>query len=154
MHAVIYISKAEPSFSKEKIKEMLLRSKSYNQEHEITGCIVYHKQQFIQLIEGSENDVRELYKNIKQDNRHDKVTTLYDNPCGSRLFPNWSMAFYEFDEEDSAVHTRLQLDQILDQATVAENNRDAFGVLEGSAERLLAQDKHDLFNTVRRLFGK
>ncbi|NNF19768.1 MAG: BLUF domain-containing protein [Flavobacteriaceae bacterium] len=154
MHAVIYISKADSFISKAKIKEMLLKSKSYNKNHEITGCIIYYKQQFLQLIEGSEDDVRDLYKKIQQDNRHTQVTTLHDDHCGGRLFPNWSMAFYEFEEDDSAVHTRLQLDKIMDQATVAENNREAFGVLEGSAERLLAQDKHELFNTVRRLFGE
>ncbi|TDQ33355.1 BLUF domain-containing protein [Zeaxanthinibacter enoshimensis] len=154
IHAVIYISKADPGFSKGEVKEMLLKAKSYNRTHEITGCILYHKQQFLQLIEGAEKDVRELYRKLVEDNRHHEVTTLFDESSGTRIFPNWAMAFYEFEEEeDSTAHTRLQLDQILEQATISEGNKEAFGVLERSAERLLAQGQHELFNTVRRLFG-
>ena len=45
----------------ENISALLLKSKTYNQANAITGCLLYYGDEFIQLIEGDQKTVQDLY---------------------------------------------------------------------------------------------
>ena len=65
MYSIIYESEAHADFSSTAIFKMLLGAKNYNREHGITGCIIFYKGVFLQLLEGAEEEVEKLFGRIK-----------------------------------------------------------------------------------------
>lgn len=93
MYSLIYRSVAKDSFDKPLIYKMLSDARDYNADHGITGCLLYHKGQFIQLLEGDEVEVISLFNRIKLDERHAAVELLEEEEINERIFGEWSMAF-------------------------------------------------------------
>ena len=52
----------------------------------------------MQVLEGPEEAINELEKQIYSDPQHRGIITLLKEPCETRLFGNWSMAFKNIDE--------------------------------------------------------
>ena len=50
----------------ENISALLLKSKTYNQANAITGCLLFFDQEFVQIIEGPQKIVQDLYERIKK----------------------------------------------------------------------------------------
>lgn len=66
-----------------------------NAQFDITGCLVYDpiRHTFIQLFEGPEAAVDQLYRNIEADSRHSNVYLLHRGVIGKRSFPDWQMRY-------------------------------------------------------------
>ena len=95
MYSLIYRSVAKDSFNKALIYKMLSEARDFNATHGITGCLLYHKGHFIQLLEGDEKEVTTLFKRIEQDQRHKSVELLEEEEIKERIFSEWSMAFQD-----------------------------------------------------------
>jgi len=104
---LIYSSVEKILFDKEQLKILLNQSRDFNQQHNITGILLYVQRQqitkskgrFMQLLEGDERIVRELYQKIVKDNRHEAVVLLQFGKYDERCFNDWSMGFEESDSE-------------------------------------------------------
>ena len=72
LHNLFYCSLAKEDISKEDILDILKCSRRNNEKNKITGILVYWKKtnQFLQLLEGEENVILNLYDKICIDNRH------------------------------------------------------------------------------------
>jgi hypothetical protein len=57
------------------------------------------QKEFIKILEGEKNVVKELYKNIQHDNRHSAVTLMIDDYLEERKFKDWSMAYYQLSNQ-------------------------------------------------------
>ncbi|WP_435654109.1 BLUF domain-containing protein [Cellulophaga baltica] len=64
-----------------------------NELHNITGCLVFYNNHFIQILEGKETHVKEVFSKILKDDRHSNVHILYEGRKDQRFFPDWNMAF-------------------------------------------------------------
>ena len=95
MFSLIYRSWARDSFDLPGIYQMLSQAREFNANHQITGCLLYHRGRFIQMLEGEEKDVLGLYERIEGDERHSKVELLEEEPIEQRVFSEWSMAFQD-----------------------------------------------------------
>jgi len=95
MLELIYYSIAQPWLNSEDILNILKTSREFNIENNITGCLLYFNNEFIQILEGEKNIVKYLYGKIEQDKRHHHVMLLVQNEKESRSFTNWGMAFYD-----------------------------------------------------------
>lgn len=138
MYSIIYKSKAKPDFNSEAIFKMLLNAKNFNRKKDISGCIVYYDNQFIQLIEGQEKEVSALYESIKADERHDEVTTLIKKPVDGRLWSDWYMAFYDLSGNDkSTTEKRNLLEIYFDTADTSEGSQEVFKTFRQSIYDLL-----------------
>lgn len=93
LYQVIYRSSAKDWFSDAELKELLLQARSYNHAHRITGMLLYSDGQFLQVIEGEEQVVQDLYARIRLDSRHLNVDTIFSGPVSRSMFPDWSMGF-------------------------------------------------------------
>ncbi len=100
MFELIYRSVASTSLNATDIADILYVSRNFNALHQITGCLVYHNNEFIQILEGDKKFVQELYGKIEKDKRHTAVTLLDENEKAERIFPNWSMAYYDNSSPD------------------------------------------------------
>jgi hypothetical protein len=100
MFFIIYSSYAAVEFDDGKLKFLLIQSRERNKEMGITGMLLYFDGTFIQLIEGEEDEVKLLYKDICNDLRHRNVITLKEGPMEGRHFDNWSMGFKSLQHEE------------------------------------------------------
>lgn len=97
---LIYRSRANAHFSDEDLIQLLRQCRLNNAPKKITGLLLYGFGSFIQLLEGEEDAVRDLYfKHIVNDKRHREHTLLHLAPVPKRLFKDWSMAFRPMDAQ-------------------------------------------------------
>lgn len=100
MIELVYCSQTMLKLSSEDIADILETARKFNSNNNITGCLLYHNQEFIQILEGEKEVVEELYANIAKDERHFNVFLISKGEKQDRIFPKWSMAFHEFSNDD------------------------------------------------------
>lgn len=88
--------------SDEALKSLLAQSRVRNKKLGITGMLLHFGNQFIQLIEGDEKQIRLLYADICADSRHKQIVALKAGGTKERLFPDWSMSFKSLTPEEIA----------------------------------------------------
>lgn len=93
MFQLVYSSMASPLFTKEDVENILQVSREKNREHGITGVLLYKSGSVVQVLEGREAAVRQLYTNIERDRRHRDVTLIYTHQISRREFSDWTMGF-------------------------------------------------------------
>lgn len=94
MYQLNYRSVAKPGLTLEELNKILETATTVNRDKNITGCLIYHNNSFVQILEGEEKDVKEIYEGIKKDDRHLNVTLMWENQVSKRFFEDWSMAYY------------------------------------------------------------
>jgi hypothetical protein len=123
MHSLVYRSVADESFDLPEIYGMLSKAKDYNAEHGITGCLLYHNNQFLQLLEGKENEVSQLFQKISADPRHKDVSIIEKANSEHRLFNDWGMAFHDYGQNGMSAYLKLgQIDAFLNQSNAMTKN--------------------------------
>lgn len=100
MYALVYHSVAAPDLKREDIEKILEQSRSNNRRDNITGCLLFHNGEFLQILEGEESKVSKLYEKIMDDPRNTHNTVIYDHEICERLYSNWDMAFLDFGDID------------------------------------------------------
>ncbi|SNC66142.1 Sensors of blue-light using FAD [Hymenobacter gelipurpurascens] len=93
IHQIVYISRFITLPTQEQLTELLVQARAKNHRLRITGILLYADGRVVQVLEGEEQVVRDLYALIRQDSRHHQVLTLVDMPVAGRQFPDWSMGF-------------------------------------------------------------
>ncbi len=100
MYEIVYQSKASSDLVDKDIKDILKSAHKYNSRNGVTGCLLYHKGEFIQILEGEEEVIKPLFDVIYQDDRHTDVLLLSEGEKNSRTFSDFSMAYHELSVED------------------------------------------------------
>ncbi len=93
MFSLVYKSVLATNLSSESLNNMLQKARLFNREKSITGCLLHHKGEIIQLIEGDETEVKSLFKKIQKDKRHEKIIVLNTEENLFRMFGKWSMIY-------------------------------------------------------------
>lgn len=78
--------------------DLLVDSRARNADRGITGLLLYRRGRVMQMLEGDERVVRDLYDRIAVDVRHQHVTTVWSSAATQRRFPDWTMGFEDLDE--------------------------------------------------------
>lgn len=112
IYQLIYLSKAAQAFSDKELVALLEIAKINNVSDNLTGFLLYHENNFIQLLEGSRDKVEALFKILQQDKRHKNVIRLFSGYAEKRDFPEWSMGFKSIDKSALSVmeHAGLLLE--------------------------------------------
>ena len=92
---LIYVSKAVNDFSEEQLFELAEHAKRNNAKKGITGYLNYRKGVFFQFLQGEKQEVLDLEKKVRTDDRHQMVNTLYFQELDETVFPNWSMVYLD-----------------------------------------------------------
>ena len=87
------------------IRRILSTARLNNRELGLTGALTFNERFFAQVIEGMAGDLVPLFDRIRSDPRHGDVRVLARNKIGSRMFPQWSMAYAS--ASDNLVHHPL-----------------------------------------------
>lgn len=83
--------------------DLLNEARTFNLGHDITGLLLHRDDSFLQVIEGSKSAVLELYNRIRQDTRHQRVETLFEDYIEEREFSEWQMGFIELGGVDMSL---------------------------------------------------
>lgn len=95
---LIYRSKASAYFTDDDLIHLLRQCRQKNIEKNVTGLLLYGYGSFIQLLEGDDEVVRNLYLHrIAPDPRHRNPVILHQHYVPKRMFGDWSMAFRPLD---------------------------------------------------------
>jgi hypothetical protein len=104
MHELFYCSFATRDISDTDLLNILETSRKWNAENGVTGILIYwaKTRQFMQILEGSEKIIFDLYDVIKKDDRHKSLKLIYDGDIPERCFANWKMGFSKFESIDES----------------------------------------------------
>ena len=105
LYKLIYSSIRQPDSTDADIQDILEACKRNNPGKDITGVLLHSNYRFIQYLEGSSQQVIDLYDKIRMDNRHKNVVMLAYGPIDERVFPSWHMGYRSVDnvEFNSAI---------------------------------------------------
>jgi hypothetical protein len=81
--------------------ELLDRSRRRNAVLHVTGMLLKLDDHFLQLLEGREADVRQLFRRISCDARHQILGIIEEAPAPHRLFADWPMGFRDLNRVSS-----------------------------------------------------
>ena len=93
MRQLLYVSSAPRNITPATLDRILAASRANNALLGITGLLIYIDGGFLQILEGDERVVRELYMRISTDRRHWETRLLLDREVTSRAFTGWCMGF-------------------------------------------------------------
>src|SRR5690348_2303117 len=91
MRQLLYVSNTAYEFGLGDLDNVLTASRRNNAMLGITGLLLFIDGGFLQILEGEERAVRELYTRITSDPRHRNARVMLDREVPVRAFPDWSM---------------------------------------------------------------
>lgn len=93
MIQISYISSAREPMTTEQLLALLQQCLNNNADHGVTGMLLYANATFLQVLEGEEKIVDELYDKIQKDPRHAQMQRLHRKPIEQRQYSDWTMGF-------------------------------------------------------------
>jgi hypothetical protein len=88
---LVYESTETDSMTEAELRDLLLSARKKNDDLGVTGLLLYAQGRFLQVLEGPEATVRDLYATIRDDPRHTNIDTLLTTSTPERTFPDWEM---------------------------------------------------------------
>lgn len=101
MYELLYLSVSPRGLSESELAELLRAARLKNESLGVTGMLLYHDREIMQILEGDEDVVKGLYETISVDKRHSSVAILYQGGIENRSFSQWSMAFKLLDQDSA-----------------------------------------------------
>ncbi len=92
------MSYATHKLSQRNLLDLLHEARGYNSIDSITGLLILYKQTFIQIIEGENKKIQDLFSRISKDTRHNSIKVLLEEDVKERLFLEWSMGCLELQD--------------------------------------------------------
>ncbi|MEL6258287.1 MAG: BLUF domain-containing protein [Pseudomonadota bacterium] len=113
LYRLVYVSTASPELVQDDIAAILDTSVSNNYERFITGILIHARGHFLQVLEGNEQEVMEIYKRIVRDPRHSCVIQIQGRRGVDRMFPEWSMNYEKLELNDIRLRQRSPIGSLL-----------------------------------------
>lgn len=101
MIQLVYASAATATFTPEALKLLLIKSRSRNEFHHVTGILLYDAGSFLQVLEGEEEDVELTFELVRHDRRHSNLKVFLQQRIEKREFGDWPMAFLDMSTWDA-----------------------------------------------------
>lgn len=77
---LLYISNSTPELDQRDLDSIIEKSRQNNPARDISGLLIYADGIFIQVLEGNQPQVHQLFEKICDDNRHDSVEIVGEYP--------------------------------------------------------------------------
>ncbi|MFG6503081.1 BLUF domain-containing protein [Microbacterium sp. P05] len=98
MLSLVYSSTAAAPFDDQELQNLLVQARQNNSDRGLTGMLLYRGGRFVQVLEGSESDVRAVVERIDIDPRHSNMRILFEEPIAERQFADWTMGYEPISE--------------------------------------------------------
>jgi hypothetical protein len=126
LRQLVYISSATRPFSEQELQGLLQVARANNARNGITGILLYDDLSFLQILEGTRDDVERTLARVMRDPRHVGLTVVQDEAVAERDFNAWDMAYRHVprDDGDLAITPR-KLDRALVRALAGQVSQPA-----------------------------
>ena len=105
LRRIAWSSLPSPSFSAARLGEIVAPERWYNTCNDVSGMLLYTGMHFLEILEGEEAVLNEIWSRLKHDDRHASLVHIGDEPCGERRFPDWKMAYADDEAVGGQVET-------------------------------------------------
>ena len=99
---LIYCSRATHPLDTGDLIVLLDVARSNNEARGVTGMLLYAEGTFLQLLEGPEAEVTEIFDRILSDPRHELLRVLFHEPVAEPQFTDWAMGFEDSEPAELA----------------------------------------------------
>jgi hypothetical protein len=123
---LIYRSIATEVPSETELVALLEHARPANAVRGITGMLLYQNGRYMQMLEGEEAVVKELFTAIAADRRHRDVKLVSTGALARRHFNDWSMGFRNMDQFADLPDYDTYLSRQLDEGQLSPDERAAF----------------------------
>jgi hypothetical protein len=90
---LMYVSTEAWTLSNSELTAILDVSRANNRRLGVTGLLLHLDHSFLQILEGPESAVMDIFREIERDPRHLGLRMLVQQHVAERLFGGWSMGF-------------------------------------------------------------
>jgi hypothetical protein len=97
LYRIAYVSTAAKLFDHAELLQLLQQARERNVQAGITGMALYKDGQIMQILEGLEKSVREVFAHICRRPEQHGIMILFEEHIEQRHFTDWSMAFGHLD---------------------------------------------------------
>jgi len=115
---LVYLSKPVVPFTDADFDDIEHKSLKANNARDVTGLLIVHGNRILQILEGREEAVRELYAKIEADIRHTIIKLACEVEDEERLLLTWSMVVRRITNIPAEVSEQFQ--QVYDELLHAE----------------------------------
>lgn len=95
--SVTYVSRAASDLTDDGVFKIYKDALENNSFDGITGLLVYDGTSFVQIIEGTEQALLDLFQRLKRDARHGELIIVDEREIKERSFRDWSMKLLRID---------------------------------------------------------
>lgn len=93
MLRIAYTSQATFDFTDGDLITLLMNSRANNKRDRLTGILLHSEGQFLQVLEGDEEDVETKFDRISKDPRHRRIAMILREEADTRQFGKWTMGY-------------------------------------------------------------
>ena len=109
IYQLAYYSQATEPFSEAQLLDLLQVAREKNRKLGISGILIYNRGCFLQLLEGDNKSVDNLYDRICDDLRHKESSIIYRQFRNERIFKeDWYMAYRNTNDYSSSVKNGIE----------------------------------------------
>lgn len=91
LYYLLYVSRSRALMTEDELLDMLQHVRRHNRLTGVSGCLIYHEGEFMQLLEGRQEDLQVLRDKIAADQRHEGFRVVAEGPLQRRVFNDWGM---------------------------------------------------------------
>jgi serine/threonine protein kinase len=106
IHQLLYVSRSSSDVAMAELLDILTRAQYKNMRLDVSGLLVFRDGRFMQLLEGAEQTVKDLFATIRHDPRHTNVEVLWENDRAARCMPSWVMGFSASEQGSTDISAR------------------------------------------------
>jgi hypothetical protein len=93
LKTICYISSSNVNESINNIKNIYKKAKENNLKNNISGILIFHKGNFLQVLEGKTENVNTTFNKIKNDTRHNNIIKVININIDERIFEDYNFGF-------------------------------------------------------------
>lgn len=134
---IIYRSHICEDVAVKSLEKMVAAANKKNEQADVTGILLFNGTHFFQLLEGPEESVFSIYRDICEDSRHYNVVELLCDYAPSRRFGKVGMELFDLREYDRGEVLQTVLDKGTSKYQLIYNDRALrfFRTFVGSTEK-------------------
>ncbi|EDM45157.1 hypothetical protein SCB49_03514 [unidentified eubacterium SCB49] len=92
-YTICYFSKAKEDITQHEVEAIFAKTRVKNTSKKINGILLYMMGDFFQVLEGDEEDLKEIYEIIKEDQRHHTVFEIINKKTEQAVFKDYNTDF-------------------------------------------------------------
>ena len=133
LHFILYVSRASQTFDADARRKLLQQSQTDNRAAGISGCLLVKGDCFMQLLEGTREQLTTLLDRIRRDPRHQDLRIIAEGPIRRRAFTDWGMVWRDIDAEEGTPDFSPWQQRRIDLMELAEDARLCYATITAYA---------------------